>query len=133
APRGGGDVEPPRLNDGAQTTTMLPSRSEQAGMTQHDDPASPRPELDDSAAITEQDEEYASRSIPPVTRRVRYWHIYRGAGIVTACAGVVMMIAGHFADSHRSMQIAGFLILSGAVVFTIGVIGSWITRQRPLD
>jgi hypothetical protein len=44
-----------------------------------------------------------------------------------------MLIAGHFFSSGRVMQIAGFLILAGAVVFTIGVIGSWVSHERPLD
>ncbi|MDN5864256.1 MAG: DUF3040 domain-containing protein [Gammaproteobacteria bacterium] len=92
-----------------------------------------RPELPDEAALTEQDEEYQARTIPPVQQRVRHWRRWRTAGILCALAGIFMLIGGHFGGSGRAMSVAGFLILAGAVIFTVGVIGGWITRQRPLD
>jgi len=100
---------------------------------QTDDPSKSRPELPDEADITEQDEEYNPHLIPKVTQRVRHWHHWRLAGILCALAGIFMLIGGHFGGSGRAMSIAGFLILAGAVIFTIGAIGGWITRQRPLD
>lgn len=84
-------------------------------------------------AVTEQDREYEHHEIPPMRERVKHWHHWRNGGLLCSAAGVLMLIAGHFAGSGRSMQIAGFLILAGAVVFTVGVIGGWITHERPLD
>lgn len=84
-------------------------------------------------AVTEQDEKYRSRPLPPLEERVRHWHHWRIGGLVTAAAGVIMLIAGHFSGSGHAMQVGGFFILAGAVVFTVGVIGGWLTRERPLD
>ena len=85
------------------------------------------------AGVTEQDMEYEHHEIPPMAERIRHWHHYRNGGVLCSAAGVIMLIAGHFAGSGRSMQIGGFLILAGAVVFTVGVIGGWVTHDRPLD
>jgi|GEM_PF-2286183 len=90
-------------------------------------------EIVNKAGLTEQDEEYESQPLQPVEERIRHWHHWRNGGLLCALAGVIMLIAGHFAASGRSMQIAGFLILAGAVVFTVGVIGGWVTHERPLD
>ncbi len=98
-----------------------------------DNVAKSRPEFPDEAALTEQDTEYRANTIPPLEKRLRHWHHWRTGGILCALAGIFMIIGGHFGGSGRAMQIAGFLILAGAVVFTVGVIGGWITRQRPLD
>jgi len=87
----------------------------------------------DPPAVTEQDREYRAEPLPSVEQRVRHWHHWRTGGILTSVAGVAMLIGGHFGDSGRAMQIGGFLILAGAVVFTVGTIGGWITRERPLD
>lgn len=81
----------------------------------------------------EQDTEYEHHEIPPVKERIRHWHHFRNGGLLCSAAGVIMLIAGHFAGSGRSMQIGGFLILAGAVIFTVGVIGGWVTHERPLD
>lgn len=90
-------------------------------------------EVADKAGLTEQDLEYRHEPLEPVEKRIRHWHHFRNGGLFCAIGGVIMLIAGHFADSGRSMQIAGFLILAGAVVFTVGVIGGWVTHERPLD
>lgn len=101
---------------------------------ERDDPAKVRQELSDEAALTEQDTEYAvTRQIPSLEKRVRHWHHWRMGGILCAVGGVIMLIAGHFAGSGRAMQVGGFFILAGAVAFTVGVIGGWLTRQHPLD
>lgn len=71
--------------------------------------------------------------VPPVEARVRHWHHWRTGGLVVSTAGVIMLIAGHFTRTGRAMEIGGFFILAGAVLFTCGVIGGWITRERPLD
>lgn len=84
-------------------------------------------------AVTEQDEDYRPRPLPPLEERVRHWRRWRRGGLLTAAAGVVMLIAGHFSGSGRAMQVGGFFILAGAVVFTVGAIGGWLTRERPLD
>ena len=102
-------------------------------MNEHDDPAQLRPELANDVSMTEQDEEYAARPIPPVEQRVRHWHHWRTGGLLTAIAGVILFICGFYSKTKLAMQLGGFLILAGAVVFTAGVIGGWITRQRPLD
>ena len=90
-------------------------------------------EVASKAGLTEQDMEYEHHEVPPVTERIRHWHHFRNGGLLCSAAGVVMLIAGHFAGSGRAMQIGGFLILAGAVVFTVGVIGGWVTHERPLD
>ena len=87
----------------------------------------------DEVRRTEQDQEYEPGKRPPVEERVRHWHHWRTGGVLTAAAGVAMLIGGHFGGSGRAMQIGGFLILAGAVIFTVGTIGGWITRERPLD
>lgn len=87
----------------------------------------------DKAGLTEQDRDYEPEPLEPLEKRIRHWHHFRNGGLLCALAGVIMLIAGHFSDSGRSMQIAGFLILAGAVVFTVGVIGGWVTHERPLD
>lgn len=69
----------------------------------------------------------------PLAERLRHWHHWRTGGILVALAGVIMLIAGHFSATGRAMAIGGFFILSGAVIFTVGVIGGWITREKPLD
>lgn len=99
----------------------------------HTPDAATRDEDVDKAGFTEQDEEYRDQPLPPVEERIRHWHHWRNGGLVCSGAGIVMLIAGHFAASGRAMQIAGFLILAGAVIFTVGVIGGWITHERPLD
>ncbi len=99
-----------------------------------DDPAKVRPEFSDDVSLTEQDTEYAvAHAIPPMETRVRHWHHWRTAGILCAIAGLIMLIAGHYTDTGHAMQIGGFFILAGAVIFTVGTIGGWITRRRPLD
>jgi hypothetical protein len=98
-----------------------------------DKPARTRPEMPDEAALTEQDQEYADRAIPPLAQRLRHWHHWRTLGLVCALAGIFMLIGGRFGGSGRAMQVGAFIILAGAVVFTAGVIGGWVTRQRPLD
>lgn len=90
-------------------------------------------DIADKAAITEQDEQYERQEIPSMRERIRHWRHWRNGGILCSIAGVIMLIAGHFAGSGRSMQIGGFLILSGAVIFTVAVIGGWVTHERPLD
>ena len=90
-------------------------------------------EIASKAGVTEQDMEYEHHEIPPVDQRIRHWHHFRNGGLTCSAAGVIMLIAGHLAGSGRSMQIGGFLILAGAVVFTVGVIGGWVTHERPLD
>ncbi|MGA7965284.1 MAG: hypothetical protein WCB49_05265 [Gammaproteobacteria bacterium] len=100
---------------------------------EHTPEATTRGEIVDQARITEQDEEYKSQPLPPVKERIRHWHHWRNGGLVCSGAGVVTLIAGHFAGSGRAMKISGFLILAGAVIFTVSVIGSWITHERPLD
>lgn len=90
-------------------------------------------EIADRAGVTEQDREYDPEPLAPVEERIRHWHHWRNGGLLCALAGVIMLIAGHFADSGRAMQIGGFFILAGAVVFTVGVIGGWVTHERPLD
>jgi hypothetical protein len=107
--------------------------SEDIDSEQMDDTSKYRYELPDEADVTEQDEEYHTHLVPRVAQRVRHWHHWRLAGIGCALAGIFMLIGGHFGGSGRAMSIAGFLILAGALVFAIGVIGGWITRQRPLD
>lgn len=92
-----------------------------------------RDEVADKVGLTEEDKEYESEPLPPVEERIRHWHHWRNGGLVCSGAGVVMLIAGHYAGSGRAMQIAGFLILAGAMIFTVGVIGGWITHERPLD
>lgn len=99
-------------------------------MNEPDEPAPPR---DQGPGITEQDEDYRPRSLPPLEERVRHWRHWRTGGLLTAAAGVIMLIAGHFSGSGRAMQVGGFFILAGAVIFTVGVIGGWLTRERPLD
>ena len=94
---------------------------------------SERSEIIEKTALTEQDEQYEKHEIPPTRERIRHWHHWRNGGLFCSIAGVVMLIAGHFAGSGRSMQIGGFLILSGAVIFTVAVIGGWVTHERPLD
>lgn len=86
-----------------------------------------------TAEVTQQDQDYQHRKIPPVGQRVRHWHHVRNGGLLCSAAGVSMLLAGHFAGSGRAMQIGVFFILAGAVVFTVGVIGGWVTRERPLD
>lgn len=100
---------------------------------EHTPDTAARNEVIDKVGATEQDEEYESQPLPPVKDRIRHWHHWRNGGLVCSAAGVVMLIAGHFTGSGRAMQIGGFLILAGAVVFTVGVIGGWITHERPLD
>lgn len=100
---------------------------------QADDPSKSRPELPDEADLTEQDEEYQAHLIPGMEKRVRHWHHWRIVGVVCALAGIFMLIGGNFGGSDTAMQIAGFIILSGAIIFAIGIIGGWVTRQRPLD
>jgi hypothetical protein len=99
----------------------------------YDTSANEKAEIANKAGVTEQDLEYEHHEIPPVEQRVRHWHHFRNGGLLSSAAGVAMLIAGHFAGSGRSMQIGGFLILAGAVVFTVGVIGGWVTHERPLD
>lgn len=99
-------------------------------MNEPDDPGRAR---DDRPGVTEQDEEYRPRPVQPLEQRVRHWRHWRIGGLLTAAAGVIMLIAGHFSGSGRAMQVGGFFILAGAVVFTVGVIGGWLTRERPLD
>ncbi len=79
--------------------------------------------------VTEQDAKHEARPLPPVEERIRHWHYWRNGGLLCSGAGVIMLIAGHFSGSARAMQIAGFLILAGAVVFTVGMIGGWITHE----
>ncbi|MGH8274284.1 MAG: hypothetical protein ACRES9_08560 [Gammaproteobacteria bacterium] len=98
-----------------------------------DDPAKTRPELSDETELTEQDTEYAARTIPPLEERIRHWHHWRTGGILCALAGIFLIIGGHFGASGRAMQVGGFIILAGAVIFTVGIIGGWTSRQRPLD
>lgn len=69
----------------------------------------------------------------PLEERVRHWHHWRTSGILTSAGGVVLIIAGHFSGSGRAMQVGGFFMLAGAVIFTVGVIGGWLTRAKPLD
>ncbi len=102
------------------------SDSDETSATEQDDIAN-------KTGVTEQDLEYEHHEIPPVEKRIRHWHHFRNGGLLCSAAGVAMLIAGHFAGSGRSMQIGGFLILAGAVVFTVGVIGGWVTHERPLD
>jgi len=102
-------------------------------MIEEQDRNAPTDEIADKAGLTEQDEDYQSQPLEPVEERIRHWHHWRNGGLLCALAGVIMLIAGHFADSGRSMQIGGFFILAGAVVFTVGVIGGWVTHERPLD
>ncbi len=92
-----------------------------------DAPADPPP------GLTEQDQDYTAHTPPPLEARIRHWRHWRTGGVLTSTAGVIMLIAGHFTDTGRAMQVGGFFILAGAVVFTVGVIGGWITRERPLD
>lgn len=101
----------------------------------HDDETSAmeQAEIANKTGVTEQDKEYQHHEIPPVQQRIRHWHHFRNGGLLCSAAGVAMLIAGHFAGSGRSMQIGGFLILAGAVIFTVGVIGGWVTHERPLD
>jgi hypothetical protein len=99
---------------------------------QSQDTASPN-EVADKAGVTAQDEKHEARPLPPVEERIRHWHYWRNGGLLCSGAGIIMLIAGHFSGNERAMQIAGFLILAGAVVFTVGVIGGWITHEQPLD
>lgn len=98
-----------------------------------DNAAKSRQDLPDEAELTEHDTAYQARTIPPLKKRLRYWHRWRLSGIICALLGIFMMIGGAFGDSGRAMQVAGFVILAGAVLFTIGAIGGWLTRKRPLD
>lgn len=98
-----------------------------------DDPSKARPELPDEADLTEQDLMYQAHTIDPVDKRVRHWHHWRTWGILCALAGIFMLIGGNFADSKLAMQLSALFILSGAILFVVGVIGGWVTRQRPLD
>lgn len=93
------------------------------------DTATPH-EISDKTGVTGQDEEYAAQQPP---ERIHHWHHWRNGGLLCSGAGIIMLIAGHFPGSERAVQIAGFLILAGAVVFTVGVIGGWVTHGRPLD
>ena len=90
-------------------------------------------EIADKTGVTGQDEEYEAQPLPPVEERIRHWHHWRNSELLCSGAGVIMLIAGHFSGSERAMQIAGFLILAGAVVFTVGAIGGWITHEQPFD
>lgn len=120
----------PEQSDKAELTKL---GTEYIPRTRADDPSKSRQELLDEADITEQDTEYVAHTIPPLGERVRHWHHWRTAGLVCALAGIFLIIGGHFGASGRAMQIGGFVILAGAVIFTVGVIGGWVTRQRPLD
>ncbi|MGH8161978.1 MAG: hypothetical protein ACRESR_07545 [Gammaproteobacteria bacterium] len=98
-----------------------------------DKPAKSRPELPNEAALTEQDTEYRARTIPPLEQRLRHWHHWRTGGILCALAGIFMIIGSAFSSARYAMEVGAFVILAGAVSFTVGVIGGWTTRQRPLD
>ncbi len=93
----------------------------------------PSNEAAGKAGIGEQDKRHETRPLSPVEERIRHWHYWRNGGLLCSGAGAIMLIAGHFSGSERAMQIAGFLILAGAVVFTVGVIGGWVTHERPFD
>jgi hypothetical protein len=80
---------------------------------------------------TDQHEHAAARA--PVEQRVRHWHHWRTGGILTAIAGVAMLIGGALSHAGLAMEFGGFFMLAGAVIFTVGVIGGWLTREVPLD
>ncbi len=86
-------------------------------------------EVADKTDVTEQDEKHEAHPLPPIEERIRHWYYWRNGGLLCSGAGVIMLIAGYFSGSARAIQIAGFLILAGAVIFTVGVIGSWITHE----
>lgn len=92
-----------------------------------------RDEIAEKAGLTEQDKDYVAQPRPPVEERIRHWRHWRTGGLLCSGSGVLMLIGGHFGGSGRAMEIAGFLILAGAVIFTVGVIGGWATHERPLD
>lgn len=85
------------------------------------------------AGITEQEKDYETETLPPLKQRLRHWHRWKIAGLLVAVAGVAMLIGGHLAHTGRAMQVGGFFILCGAIIYVVGTIGSWITRERPLD
>lgn len=87
----------------------------------------------DSAGITEQEKDYEPETLPPLIQRLRHWRRWKILGLLIGVAGVAMLIGGRLADTGRAMQVGGFLILCGAIIFVVGTIGSWITRERPLD
>ncbi len=93
----------------------------------------PPNEIAGKTGVTEQNKKHEARPLPPVEERIRHWHYWRNGGLLCSGAGAIMLIAGHFSGSERAVQIAWFLIMGGAVVFTVGVIGGWVTHEQPLD
>lgn len=69
----------------------------------------------------------------PLEERVRRWHHWRTGGILTSVGGVAMIIGGALSRAGLAMEFGGFFMLSGAVIFTVGVIGGWLTQERPLE
>lgn len=87
-----------------------------------------------SAAVTAQDEDYQGNSSrPSLQERVRHWERFLYSGLGVGFAGVMLIVSGHFTKTYRAMDIGGFFIFSGAVLFTAGVLGKWLTRANPLD
>ena len=50
--------------------------------------------------------DYAS-PLPSIEKRIRHWHYWRNSGLLCSGAGIIMLVAGHFSGSGRTIQIAG--------------------------
>lgn len=96
-------------------------------------PESDHPTADHQGTMHGDLEQEHSADRPPLEQRVRHWHHWRTGGILTAVGGVALLIGGALSHTGLAMEFGGFFMLAGAVIFTVGVIGGWLTRAAPLD